>query len=79
MFSAILLVFSLLNSISIAAASESLSEQEKEKNKLEIENRCLTVECENRLSLEEIESYAEEVLGMRRCSPEQIIDNGISG
>lgn len=79
MFSALLLVFSLLNSISLAAASESLSKREKEKNNLEIENRCLVAECENRLSLEDIESYAEEVLGMRRCSPEQIIDNGISG
>ena len=79
MFSALLLVFSLLNSISLAAASENLSKREKEKNKLEIENRCLVAECENRLSLEDIESYAEEVLSMRRCSPEQIIDNGISG
>ncbi len=76
MFSALLLVFSLLNSISLAAASEKLSAREKEIESLEVENRCLRAECENRISLEDIESYAEDVLGMRRCSPEQIIDNG---
>ena len=79
MFSALLLVFSLFNSIALAAAGETLARQEKELRELELENRCLTAECESRFSLEDIESYAEEVLGMRRCSPEQIIDNGISG
>ncbi len=79
MFSALLLVFSLFNSIALAAAGDTLAGQEKELKELELENKCLTAECESRLSLENIETYAEEVLGMRRCSPEQIIDNGISG
>lgn len=71
-FSALLLVFYLLNSISLASAGDKLDKLSKEKEELIQENRYLRAEYESRYSLQAIESYAAEKLGMRPCSPEQI-------
>ena len=73
LFSAVLLVFSLLNSVSLAADGETAAGLEEEMKKLEEENSFLRTELECRFSLSEIECYAQEVLGMRQCSPSQII------
>ena len=73
LFSAVLLVLSLLNSISLAAAGEAAAGLAEERKKLEEENCFLRTELECRFSLSEIEHYAQEVLGMKQCSPSQIV------
>lgn len=73
LFSAALLVLSLLNNISLAACSEDAAGLTKEIKELREENRLMRAELECSLSLEEIERYAREELGMENCSPEDII------
>ena len=70
--SAVLLIFSLLNSIDLAADSARAAELEEQRKQLMEENRYLEAELQSRFSLENIESYAESRLGMKHCSPEQI-------
>ena len=72
-FSAALLILSLLTSIKLAAVNDTAARLEKEVARLKNENEILRAEYENSLSLEEIERYAIEELGMQRCSPNQII------
>ena len=72
-FSALLLVITLLLSISLTAEGDALAELEAALEKARTENEILTAEYESTVSLEEIEKYAIEVLGMQRCDPSQII------
>ncbi len=72
-FSAALLVLSLLCSIKLAAVNDTAARLEKEVNALQEENARLRAACETSLSLEEIERYAREELGMQRCMPGQIL------
>ena len=72
-FSAALLILSLLTSIKLAAVNDTAARLEKEVARLKNENEILRAEYENSLSLEEIERYAIEELGMQRCFPNQII------
>ncbi|MGI5976461.1 MAG: hypothetical protein ACOX68_02025 [Candidatus Limivicinus sp.] len=71
-FSAFLAVLSLLISIKLAALNDSALKLEKEAEELREENELLTAQCENSISMEKLESYATEVLGMQHCSPDQI-------
>ena len=71
-FSALLLVMTLLTGIKLAAVNDA-ARLEQETARLRTQNGILEAEYENSLSLEEIERYAEEVLGMQRCTPEQMI------
>ncbi|MEA5151833.1 MAG: hypothetical protein VB039_04425 [Oscillospiraceae bacterium] len=72
-FSALLLVMTLLTGIKLAAVNDAAARLEQETARLRTQNGILEAEYENSLSLEEIERYAEEVLGMQRCTPEQMI------
>ena len=72
-FSAALIILSLLTSIKLAAVNDTAAELERSVSKLHNENEILRAAYENSISLEEIERYAIEELGMQRCSPSQII------
>ena len=72
-FSAVLLVMSLLGAVQLAALSDAASDLEQQVQTLKQENQSLRVAYETALSLDEIERYAAEELGMQRCSPGQII------
>ena len=72
-FSALLLVGSLLYGIRLAAVNDLAASRKAEVEELKTENARLLARCESSLSLEEIERYAVEVLGMQHLSGEQII------
>lgn len=73
LFSALLLVLSLLCDARLAALNDLAAEREREAARLRAENARLLARCESSLSLEEIERYAVEELGMQRLSGEQMI------
>lgn len=68
-----MLVMSLLCSIRVTAVNDRAARLERENAALEAEIAVQTARAESRLSLEELERYAVEKLGMQRCSPGQII------
>ena len=76
LFSAVLLILSLLHNISLAASSDSAAGLMAEKRRLEEENEYLRAEISMSLSLEEIERYAREELCMVYRSPENLIYMG---
>ena len=65
-FSLLLLVGSLLWDIRLAALNDLAAAEEPETERLKAENARLLARCESSLSLEEIERYAVEELGMQR-------------
>jgi len=72
-FSFLLLVAALLGSIELAAVNEELNTLEQGLKELKDENRILQAKLETSMSLEELERYATEELGMQRMNPGQII------
>lgn len=72
-FSAVMLVLSLLTSIAITARNDSVQSLEKQVREFETENEILLAQCENSMSIEEIELYATQVLGMQHLRPEQMV------
>lgn len=72
-FSALLLVLCLLTKIDLAAERERGARLLREIETLSGENESLWARTEERLSLEAIERYAREELGMRPCTPQQLI------
>jgi hypothetical protein len=68
-----MLVAALMGSIELAAINEELTDKESQLETLKEENRILQAQYESSLSLEELERYAIEELGMQRLSPGQII------
>lgn len=70
---ALLLVISLLCSIRVTAVNDKAARLERENAALEAEIAVLAARAESRLSLEELERYAVEKLGMQRLSPGQVI------
>ena len=72
-FSAAVLVLFLLTVIDVAAARDNNSRILLETTSLAEENERLRAQTEERLSLEAIERYARETLGMQPLSPAQII------
>ena len=70
---ALLLVISLLCSIRVSAVNDRAAGLERENAALEAEIAVLAARAESRLSLEELERYAVEKLGMQRLSPGQVI------
>lgn len=72
-FSLLLLVGSLLYGIRIAALNDAAAESKQRVETLREENAYLLARCESSLSLEEIERYAVEELGMQRLCGEQMI------
>ena len=72
-FSACMLVLSLLTSIRAAAVRDSAARLRREIEALETENAVLRARYESSISLEEIERYATEILGMQRCTAGQVV------
>lgn len=72
-FSAFITVLSLLASIRLNALGDSAGRLSRMAEELEKENRQLAAQAEAVMSLEELERYAIEVLGMQHCKSEQII------
>ena len=69
----LMLLMSLLCSIRVAAVNERAAKLERENAALTEEIAMLTARSESRLSLEELERFASEKLGMQRLTPGQII------
>ena len=72
LFSALLLVMSLLCAVETAEVNDQAAALEKENERLKTENQILQTRLDNSLSLEELEAYALEELGMQRPAPGQI-------
>lgn len=72
LFSALLLVMSLLCAVETAEVNDQAAALEKENERLKTENQILQTRLDNSLSLEELETYALEELGMQRPAPGQI-------
>lgn len=70
--SAVIVVLSLLASAKLAEMEDRSEKLTKETALLEQRNRLLQAQCENLVSIEELERYAIEQLGMQRLSPSQI-------
>ena len=75
-FSVLLLVLSLLWDIRLAALNDLAAGKKRETERLKAENARLLARCESSLSLEEIERYAVEELGMQRLCAEQMRNVG---
>ena len=71
-FSAVFLVLCMLCSAQRAAENERVAQYKKEVDKLKTENQVLYVQNQCYMSLEELEKYALETLGMQRLNPSQI-------
>ena len=72
-FSALLLVLLLLTDIDIAAEKDKRARLAARVETLAEENELLRARVEQRLSLEAIETYAREKLGMRSSVPGQVV------
>ena len=70
--SAVIVVLSLLASAKLAEVEDRSEKLTKETALLEQRNRLLLAQCENLVSIEELERYAIEQLGMQRLSPGQV-------
>ena len=70
--SAVIVVLSLLASAKLAEVEDRSEKLTKETALLEQRNRLLQSQCENLVSIEELERYAIEQLGMQRLSPGQV-------
>ena len=73
LFSTLSLAGVLWNSIAAEKELDAATLTEQKCVELHTEINRLRVEYDNSLSLTELEEYAENVLGMKRCQPEQII------
>ena len=71
---ALLLFAALLFEIRLGVAEDEIRELRRESVKLAEKRSVLRVRVANRLTLEEIERYATEELGMQRCRPGQIVE-----
>ncbi len=72
-FSAVMLVMTLFGQIELARASDAIAQMQAETESLKDENGVLRARYENSISLEEIERYATERLGMKTPGAGQII------
>ena len=72
-FSVLLLGASLFARIRLSQTLDERSALLREVAALEEENEILRVRAETSFSLERIERYAREVLGMQPCTPAQIV------
>jgi len=71
-FSAIMLIFSLLCSIKLSAVNDSVRKLDEQCTALVAENERLTAEYESLISIDKIEKYAVDILGMQHCEAAQI-------
>ena len=73
-----LLIVSLFGEIRLGALRDEIHTLEREEKTLEEKRSVLSVRLAEQMDLEELESYATEVLGMQRCRPEQVIELDIT-
>lgn len=78
-FTAAMLVLTLMTNIECASLNDTAAQLSSEISALEAENKQLQAEYDNSLSLEELEKYASEVLGMRHPAPGQIVYTEYTG
>lgn len=71
-FSAAALLLTLLSFAKLAALDDMTETLNNEISELKKENALLRAYTENSMTLEELEEYAENVLGMQRPQPEQV-------
>ena len=71
-FSAIMLIFSLLCSIKLSALNDSVNKLTSKIDSLEVENEHLVAEYESLVSIERLEEYAIDRLGMQHATAIQI-------
>lgn len=71
-FSAVLAVLSLFASIKLAAVNDTATRLTKATEELYEQNDILLATIEKSISMDELERYAIEELGMCRCTVEQI-------
>ncbi len=71
-FSALLLVLSLLTEAHMTAVSDRAAQMKTEIAALKTENEVLLARCESRVSLETLEKYAREELGLQPCRSDQL-------
>lgn len=72
-FSAVLLVLSLLTAVRTTEVNDRAAESKAAVAALKTENERLLARCESSLSLETLERYALQELGMQPCRSEQIV------
>jgi len=72
LFSGAMLVLCLVSSIELNRVNDLAAAYEREAEKLKNENEVLRAKVESSLSLQELEIYAVQVLGMQHCSPGQV-------
>ena len=78
-FSLLLLVLCLFWRVRLAQTEERIAALEDAIEKAENEGRVLTARYESSMSLEELDAYARQVLGMQPPGPEQIIYTELPG
>ena len=71
-FSAIMLIFSLLCSIKLSALNDSVNKASARLTEVKTETERLVAEYESLVSIEELEHYAVEKLGMQHATAIQI-------
>lgn len=77
-FSALMLVLMLFGCIRLRQAEDASQALESSIAQQRRENRLLQARCESCMSLEELEKYAINELGMQQCRPWQIVYIDIS-
>ena len=73
LFSCVLIVCSMLCSVRVNAVNDRISSDEAQIQALSEQNDILLAKYESSISLDWVERYALEVLGMQRCTPGQIV------
>lgn len=73
LFSAAMLVLSLLTAARTAAVNDRAAALEKEIAALKTDNEILLARCVSSVDLETLERYALQELGMQPCRSEQIV------
>jgi len=76
--SAAILVLMLFGCISLRRTEDEISRLQQQIEETRYENRLLSSQCDNVMSLEELESYAVNVLGMQQPRPWQIVYTELS-
>lgn len=73
LLAALLLFAALLGEIRLNALQSEIEALRREKTALEREKQILSARLAGQMDLEELEQYAEEILGMQRCRADQIV------
>ncbi len=75
-FSAFLLILLLLTDIDLAAEKDRCARLASEVESITVDNELLRARIEQRLSLDSLDRYARETLGLVPCAPGQLVALG---